>query len=187
MAYETAELLLADGRELPQHLVVSGAASPWSPLPPTGISRTACDDELVEQLARIVGGTPPGFDHPRLRVPLLRMLRADIAILDTHRPGRRPLLPLPVTSLRGATDQVVTACETARWGEVTSYGHRHIDLPGHHMYLTEDWALLWSTLETALTKNSPMPDGQRMSAGIFAETHSPATPTPPESTLDPLS
>jgi surfactin synthase thioesterase subunit len=158
VAYETTQYLLAQDFPLPQQLIVSGAAGPWHPLPSTGITTASTDDDIVAQVTRITGSTPAGADHPGLRALLLRMLRADLAVQETHRPVARCLLPVPVTSLRGTDDLVVSAAAAWRWSAVTSRGHRHIDLPGGHMYLLEDEQTWWETMENVSADPPRLPD-----------------------------
>ncbi|MBV6699864.1 thioesterase II family protein [Kitasatospora aureofaciens] len=149
VAYETAQLLAAAGGPLPEHLVVSGAAGPGVPRIATGILQ-ADDEELVRQVAELMGSVPESFGHRGLRELLLPVFRADVALHEAYTPSLRGPLPVPVTILLGSEDRLVNTAQARQWGEVTAVGHRFVEIPGGHMYLTEDWELLWETVEAAL-------------------------------------
>lgn len=133
----------------PSHLVLSGAAAPHTLGKPMGVAELD-DDELVAALSSLVG-----FDHAALRNPALRRvlmptLRADLTAQDAYRLSGAERVDVPITVLHGRRDCLVTAAEAKAWADLTTAGFELIELPGEHMWLTEDWPLLWSTLERAL-------------------------------------
>ncbi|WP_140394650.1 thioesterase II family protein [Streptomyces recifensis] len=149
LAYETVRLLAAEGAPLPEHLVVSGAAAPDVDRP--RMDGAALDDDaFVARLRDLVGYDHEAWHEPELRELLLPALRADLAVQDAYVPSAGPPLPMPLTVLRGTGDDLVRYEDAARWSEYGASGAQVADMPGGHMYFTEDWPLLWKTLGTLL-------------------------------------
>ncbi|MBX7550192.1 alpha/beta fold hydrolase [Streptomyces sp. NPDC004232] len=149
LAYETVRLLAAEGGPLPERLVVSGAAAPGLPRP--RMDGALLDDEaFVARLRHLVGYDHDAWHEPELRELLLPALRADLEIQDGYVPSPGPALKVPVTVLRGTEDSLVGRADAARWAECAAAGADLVDVPGGHMYFTEDWALLWKTLGSVL-------------------------------------
>ncbi|MER8067276.1 amino acid adenylation domain-containing protein [Streptomyces sp. NPDC094034] len=135
LAYETARELLAGGFDRLRHVFVSGAAGPWEQRPP---SSGLDDDALAAHVEEITGFRPPAFDNPDLRALLLPVLRADTVMHESYRPARdEPPLPIPVTALRGADDTLVARGQLDQWRASTAREFRTVEIPGGHMYLTE--------------------------------------------------
>lgn len=149
LAFEIARQPVLRDRP-PCHLVLSGAAAPHRPGRPMGVSDLD-DDELVAALRSLVG-----FDHAALRDPMLRRvlmpaLRADLTAQDAYRlPGAEPV-DIPITALHADQDSLVTRAEASGWADLTTAAFELVELPGQHMWMTEDWPRLWSTVERALT------------------------------------
>ncbi|WP_413105193.1 thioesterase II family protein [Streptomyces sp. Inha503] len=137
VAYETAQRLAAEGPRLPERLIVSGAAAPWLPRPVTG-SGSLTDDEFVARVREVVGYDHPAFHDAELRGLLLPSLRADLGINDQYTPSSTDLLPIPLTVLRGADDQLVSRQEAELWSKATSQPTELLELPGDHMYFSLD-------------------------------------------------
>ncbi|MFC8989985.1 amino acid adenylation domain-containing protein [Streptomyces sp. NPDC056956] len=135
LAYETARELLARGFDRLRHVFVSGGAGPWDQRPP---SSGLDDDALAAHVEEITGYRPPAFDNPDLRALLLPVLRADTVMHESYRPARdEPPLPIPVTALRGADDTLVAREQLDQWRETTAGQFCAVEIPGGHMYLTE--------------------------------------------------
>ncbi len=149
LAYETVRLLAADGAPPPVHVVVSGAAAPDVARPRMD-GALLDDDAFVARLRDLVGYDHEAWHEPELRELLLPALRADLEIQDgyVHVPGAS--LTMPVSVLRGTDDALVRYEDAARWGQYTSQDATVLDVPGGHMYFTENWPLLWKTLDTLL-------------------------------------
>ncbi|MEV8032185.1 alpha/beta fold hydrolase [Streptomyces sp. NPDC086182] len=148
LAYETAQHLLADGGPVPGHVIVSGSVSPRHRRHLT-ISDTD-DDQAVIDLQNMTGQKIEALHHPELRALLLPAMRADVGLLSTYVPSTAEPLPLPLTAIRGDSDPMVPAREWLDWSSFTSGPFRSVEMTGGHMYLTEDWPLVWKTLEGLL-------------------------------------
>ncbi|MFE5214962.1 MULTISPECIES: thioesterase II family protein [unclassified Streptomyces] len=135
LAYEMAHRITALGRPEVVKLFVSGAPGPWTrrETRATGLS----DDEFLRQVRDFAGYSHPALEHPDLRELLLPPLRADVEMHENYlAPSQKPLT-VPVVSVRGETDELVSREQAAEWEASTTAGCRQVELPGGHMYLVD--------------------------------------------------
>jgi len=135
LAYEAAWQLTTLGGPVPEHLFVSGAPGPWA-----GRSQRATgldDDEFIARVEQFAGYRHEALNDPELREILLPLLRADVEMHENYRPPARRPLWVPVTSLRGTGDGLVSAEEAREWGAVTTGTFSCEEVPGSHMYLAD--------------------------------------------------
>jgi len=135
LAYELAHLLNAAGDRELRGLFVSG-----SPAPAQGRKQHASglsDDEFLARVAEFAGYRHEALDDPEMREMVLPALRADVRMHEEYVPGHDRSLGVPITVLRGADDDLVSAADAGGWNSVGSHGVEVIELPGGHMYLTE--------------------------------------------------
>lgn len=135
LAYETARELADVGQVDLSHLFVSG-----SPPPGSGRSQRATgldDDEFLARVEEFAGYRHHALADPSMRELLLPLLRADVAMQEDYRPASTQPLNVPVTSLRGVEDTLVTADQAALWSATTTGPFRTAELPGGHMYLAD--------------------------------------------------
>ncbi|MDR6594578.1 thioesterase II family protein [Saccharothrix longispora] len=150
LAFETARELLAAAGPLPSRLVVGGAADPASRRPDHLADLD--DDGLIAWVRRGAGTGSDVWSVPQLRELLLPALRADVALFSGYRADVVRALPFPITALRGVDDDAVPAGLCARWADWTTSSFELIELPGRHLYFTEDWPRLWRTLESVMRR-----------------------------------
>ncbi|MET9141710.1 MULTISPECIES: thioesterase II family protein [Streptomyces] len=134
LAYELAHLLGARGVPV-ERLVVSGSPGPW-----TQRERRAAGLEGDEFLARVeefAGFRHEALDHPEMRELILPTLQADCEMHEAYVPSTDVPLSVPITSLRGADDGLVTAQEARQWQAATTAGFGYREFPGDHMYLVD--------------------------------------------------
>jgi surfactin synthase thioesterase subunit len=141
---------------------VSGSPGPW-----TRRSRRATglpDDDFLDRVREFAQYDAEAMQNPEFRKLVLPTLRADVEMHEEYVSGRSDPLPVPVTSLRGVDDQLVTADQAAEWAKTTSREFGLIELPGSHMYLTQgaDDILRVVRDAAAQVRNAP---GQTASAG----------------------
>ncbi|MFE2184744.1 thioesterase II family protein [Streptomyces sp. NPDC059455] len=135
LSYEIARELVRLGHPGLAHLYVSG-----SPGPHVGRDdrATGLDDEgFLERVEEFAGYRHEAFDNADLRDLLLPSLRADVAMHENYKPSSNEPLDIPVTSLRGVDDTLVTREDAQQWREVTRGTFSYRELPGGHMYLTD--------------------------------------------------
>lgn len=148
LSYEIARELQRRGERRLAHLFVSGSPGPW-----TGRDARAsglADEEFIERVQEFAGYRHAAFDNPDLRELLLPVLRADVAMHEDYQPSSDEPLDVAVTSLRGATDDLVTAWHAQQWRSVTRGGFDYTELPGGHMYLVDSPAVLLRAIAAGL-------------------------------------
>jgi surfactin synthase thioesterase subunit len=135
LAFEIARRLETTGDARLRHLFVSGSPGPWTGRDEraTGLS----DDEFVAKVQEFAGYRHEALADPDMREILLPSLRADVEMHENYKPVDERALRVPITSLRGDQDALVTQEQAEQWATVTAGGHRHVEVPGGHMYLTE--------------------------------------------------
>ncbi|MEV0455762.1 thioesterase II family protein [Catellatospora methionotrophica] len=135
LAFEVARRLDAIDPGRLAHLFVSGTTAPWQPRP--GRATGLPDDEFIATVQGIAGFSHGALNEPRLRDLLLPALRADIQMHEDYRTPVGTSVSVPVTALRGQDDALVTADEAAEWSKATRSRFDSSELPGGHMYLTD--------------------------------------------------
>jgi surfactin synthase thioesterase subunit len=155
LGYEMAHLLCAEGLTVVR-LFVSGSPGPWTRRPQgraTGLS----DDEFLVRVREFAGYAHPALEHPELRDMLLPTLRADVAMHEDYLAASPTPLAAPITSVRGATDELVSAEQSAEWAAATSAGWTSLELPGNHMYLVDDPPALVRLMAAVLAGQRVLP------------------------------
>lgn len=150
LAYEVAHRLTGlDGPTVAQ-LFVSGSPGPWTRRErrATGLS----DDAFVERVREFAGYTHPALEHPELRDMLLPTLRADVAMHENYVAPSAAPLAAPITSIRGAADELVSAGQSAEWAAASRVRWRQVELPGNHMYLIDSPAELVALMADVLAE-----------------------------------
>jgi surfactin synthase thioesterase subunit len=135
LAYELARRL----RRLPRpelvRVFVSGSPGPWTQ---RGIRATGrSDEDFLRQVRGFAGYTHPALEHPELREMLLPTLRADVEMHENYLAASSEPLDVPITSIRGADDELVSAEQAAEWQAATTAGCELREVPGNHMYLVD--------------------------------------------------
>ncbi|GGX44061.1 thioesterase II family protein [Streptomyces fructofermentans] len=148
LAYETVRALAARAPGTDLTLVASGATRPG--VPRAGRITGLPDDEFVAGVQRISGYRHPALDEPELRELLLPPLRADVAMHEGHVFDAAEPLNVPVISVRGADDDVVSAEAADAWRQITTGRFRTAEIDGGHMYLVEAWPALLDLLSAEL-------------------------------------
>jgi surfactin synthase thioesterase subunit len=135
LAYEAAHQFTRIDGPTVVHLFVSGSPGPWTRRDRRATGLT--DDAFVERVREFAGYTHPALEHPELRDMLLPTLRADVAMHEDYLAPSPMPLDAPITSIRGAADELVSAAQSAEWAAATSRQWRSVELPGNHMYLID--------------------------------------------------
>jgi len=135
LAYELAHRLGSIPEVELVRLFVSGSPAP-------GMRRTRRatglpDEEFLLRVKEFAGYHHEALDDPELRELILPTLRADVEMHENYLPSIEAPLAVPITSIRGSEDDLVTVEEAASWASVTSREFDLAELPGGHMYLTD--------------------------------------------------
>jgi medium-chain acyl-[acyl-carrier-protein] hydrolase len=140
VAIAVAQLLAADPDvPSPFTLVVGGCAPAADYADSSWCLSPECSDEELIHWMRRVGGTPPDvLAAPRLLRLILRLMRADLALLDSWwRTHQTAALPHPIRAIAGRDDVVVPAEEMAGWRAETAAGFSLTVVDGDHFFYTQ--------------------------------------------------
>jgi surfactin synthase thioesterase subunit len=144
VAFETARSLTSRGWA-PHQLVLSGAAAPHLPRVRAVVAGLS-DDDLLARLCQLIDYDHPALHHVELRQLLVPTLRADLHAQDDYRPGIDPRLDIPITVLHGTDDTMVRTEQAHAWAELTAGAFEFVPMAGGHMWLIDNWQLLWQTI-----------------------------------------
>jgi surfactin synthase thioesterase subunit len=159
VAITLAQLLVAD-RDSPSpfSLVVGGcvpagdyAGSSWC------LSPECSDEELIDWMRRM-GGTPSYvLDHPRLLRLVLRLMRADLAVLDSWwRKHQVALLPLPIRAIAAEDDAIVPAEDMVAWQAETAAEFSLTVVDGDHFFYPHVTPMVMKLLAADLAVELPV-------------------------------
>jgi len=152
LAFALTHALRAHGLPQPLELHVSGRVAPQRTDPDRRLHELS-ERELVAEL-RALGGLPRAvLDDPGLLALQLKVLRADLAINETHGYAPEPPLDVPITAWAGAADPVADEPSMRAWAQQTRRRFRARTLPGGHFFVStasgELLALLAADLQVA--------------------------------------
>jgi surfactin synthase thioesterase subunit len=144
LAYELVHLL--SKRDIVvERLIVSGSPGPW-----TQRERRAAglpDDEFLARVEEFAGFRHEALDHPEMRELILPALQADCEMHEAYVPSVDEPVSVPICSLRGSADGLVTAAEAQQWQAATTGEFSYVEFPGDHMYLVDQGRELLDVIE----------------------------------------
>ncbi|MFI7276969.1 thioesterase II family protein [Streptomyces sp. NPDC049879] len=144
LAFETARALAREGTP-PVWAGLSAAPAPGHRQ--DGDQRHLWPRERLTAFLRDLGGTPEdAFAMPDVLDGMLRVLRGDLAVVDTYRRHPGPPLDVPLTVFTGRDDAVATAATAAPWREQTMAATTYRSWPGGHFYLFDHVAAVCDTI-----------------------------------------
>jgi surfactin synthase thioesterase subunit len=135
LAFEIVQRLV-NYAELPiSQLLVSGSPGPLTrrEVRATGLP----DDEFLQQVKQFAGFTDEAMAFEDVRKMVLPTLRADVEMHENYRPSSRAPLPVPITSLRGRSDELVSTEQALEWKNETTGEFTLVEPEGGHMYLVD--------------------------------------------------
>ncbi|MEV5885037.1 alpha/beta fold hydrolase [Streptomyces sp. NPDC052020] len=133
IAFESARELSREGMP-PAWVGLSGSAAPESRL--DRARRHLWPRERLTAFMRELGGTPESvFEMPDVLDVMVRVLRDDLAVVDTYRRHPGPPLRVPVSVFTGQDDPVAPPGAAAPWSEQTTARTTAHSWPGGHFYL----------------------------------------------------
>ncbi|MGW1993896.1 thioesterase II family protein [Embleya sp. NPDC001921] len=134
LAYELVPLLGARGVRV-ERLVVSGSPGPWTQRErrATGLP----DEEFLARVEEFAGFRHEALDHPEMRELILPVLQADCEMHENYVPSTDDPVSVPIFSIRGDSDGLVTAEQGREWRNATTEAFGYAEFPGDHMYLVD--------------------------------------------------
>jgi pyochelin biosynthetic protein PchC len=136
VAYEVALRLEADAGVVMDGIFVSGRTAPHRR--PGEDNHRLPDEELVAEIRKLGGPDAEVYDFPKLWPIILPPLRADLRLLDGHRPTSLTRLRAPITAMGGDADHTCPVEDLAAWCDATSAGCELETFPGGHHYLADN-------------------------------------------------
>jgi medium-chain acyl-[acyl-carrier-protein] hydrolase len=155
IAFELTRAILDEKLAPPAQLWISGSRPPHLPRRPP--VHHLPDDALVEELRRVHDLPDAIFDDPELRAIFLPIMRADLALHDTHVFRDAPPLPVPMSVYGGTDDPIVSLSDLAAWSVHTSAAMQVRTFPGRHLFLRTARAALLESLSQDLALWLPSP------------------------------
>jgi len=135
-AFELAYEINARHGHWPVHFVAAAQHAPHVP-PTSPLLRPLRDDELLA-IVKDCGGLPDAVaENSELTEFLLPLLRSDFALWRQYAYRPRKPMPSPVTTLRGAEDDVAEDSSVQAWREHTSAGYTHLQVEGGHYFVND--------------------------------------------------
>jgi surfactin synthase thioesterase subunit len=153
LAFELARELRRRYRASPSRLIVSARRAPHltSPLPPM---YELPDALFIRELARRYNGIPDVIrDDPEMLELYLPILRADVAVLETHVWVDEPPLDLPITVFGGEHDTSVQRDVLEAWRIHTTQQFTITMFPGDHFFHQSARAAVVQTIGSALRES----------------------------------
>ncbi|MFF5900256.1 thioesterase II family protein [Streptomyces argenteolus] len=136
LSYEIAHrLAVTEGVDLAA-LVVSGSPGPWTRRE-NGASGLD-DDQFLERVREFAGYRHEALEDPEMRELLLPSLRADVEMHESYLALSDTPLPVPITSVRGSSDTLVSPEQAMEWSKATGKGFDLVEVEGGHMYLVDN-------------------------------------------------
>ncbi len=134
LAYELVHLLTERGVPV-ERLVVSGSPGPWTQRErrATGLP----DEEFLARVEEFAGFRHEALDHPEMRELILPVLQADCEMHENYVPSTDEPVSVPICSIRGDADGLVSAEEARQWQGATTGEFSRAEFPGDHMYLVD--------------------------------------------------
>jgi medium-chain acyl-[acyl-carrier-protein] hydrolase len=133
IAFELTRELRRKGKPLPVHLLVSGRRAPqWLPPSP---SYQLNDREFHAHITGRYGELPDAvLDDEEVLSLYLRILRADVALMDTYQYRAEPALTVPIAAYGGNQDRSLTSSMLDAWRMQTSSTFRSQMFDGGHFF-----------------------------------------------------
>jgi surfactin synthase thioesterase subunit len=137
VAFEAARALQGRGERAPARLLLSGRRAPHLPELETPIHGLG-DDEFVAEIDRRYGGIPPDvMQHRDVLELLMPALRADMALIETHRHDGGARFAGPITVFGGEADQRAPLPQLQAWQQHTHRPLRLRQYAGGHFYFNQ--------------------------------------------------
>jgi pyochelin biosynthetic protein PchC len=135
LAYEVALSLERNAGFRMERIIVSGRAAPHRR---AGEDNAWLDDEGLVAAMRGLGGPDAAvYDFVNLWPVILPPLRADLRLLDRHRPTSAAPLHCPITAFGGESDHTCSVQDLHTWQDLTVGGYELQTFPGGHHYLAD--------------------------------------------------
>jgi surfactin synthase thioesterase subunit len=134
LAYELVQLL-STRNVFVERLIVSGSPGPWTQR--TNRATGLPDEEFLARVEEFAGFRHEALEHPEMRELILPVLQADCEMHENYVPSTDEPVTVPICSVRGGSDGLVTAEQARQWRRATTSRFSYFEFPGDHMYLVD--------------------------------------------------
>lgn len=156
VAYEVALRLEGDTGYVADRIFVSARTAPHRRDGEPNHQLT--DRELIAAIRDLGGADAEVLDLEQLWPLILPPLRADLRLLDKHRPEVLVPLRAPIIAFGGDADQTCAVDELQAWRDATSAGLKIRVFPGGHHYLWQNTtAVVAAIAKTFAARRSTLP------------------------------
>lgn len=162
IACELAHRMQLLGTQQALDLFVSGRQPPHRPFPELSMAGLS-DAAVIDAVQRHFGGLPAEvLATPELLEMMLPILRADFALLESHRPAVPSPLALPIVALGGDDDPWAAPERLSQWQAWTTLPLRMHRFAGGHFYLDESLDEVLAVLRAECT----VPAASALAGGV---------------------
>jgi medium-chain acyl-[acyl-carrier-protein] hydrolase len=151
VAYETILRLREIGRELPRGLIVSGRRPPDAPLYADRLHGLADEPFIKGVGARYEPIDPRVLADPDTKAMVLRVLRADLEMLETYRATAATALDLPIWVFAAHDDTVAPPEAMQGWSDVSTREVKGGSFDGGHFFTRDSEPFLQALSEVIRT------------------------------------
>ncbi len=156
LAFETGRVLQTIDVGPPKHVFLSGHNAPGNPM--ASDDRTPAheltDPQLLERIETLDCTPPEILEDREMRTLLLRMIRADSAVCESHVLRKRFPLASPVTVLGGVDDPRTSEAGLNSWREFSSGRFDVRWFEGNHGFLFAEEQRVQETIVGALVRGN---------------------------------
>lgn len=135
LSFELAHRLVLENTLKIKHLFISGCSGPYNR--DKVDKNTLSDNEFINNIESITGYKHPALENPAMRDLVLPILKADVEMNDKYTPSQNSPLEIPITTIRGKDDQLVSPDQIKLWENASSSNVSHYELSGNHMYIMD--------------------------------------------------
>ncbi len=150
IAYEVMKQLSVQNMKLPLMLVTSSTPTLFN------YDRSKVSNQLDEKslIKRFPHLSASNIKDDQIRNELIRVMRADLELLDSYYYTKSPKFNIPIISLRGIEDDGISLEQIENWNKETTGSHEVIERPGGHRYIVNDTMFICQKMNEELIQLS---------------------------------
>jgi medium-chain acyl-[acyl-carrier-protein] hydrolase len=154
MAFEWARLIRSRRQLEPEHIIVAAAGAPQLKRERGPISQLPAPD-FVTALEHRYGALDPMLrTDPGMLEMIVRIMRADLRMLEAYEYREAPPFACPIFALGGTNDPGVSLARLEAWNAQTTGSFRAVLEPGDHFFLRTRGAELAAAVVKALERGA---------------------------------
>ncbi|WP_026673712.1 thioesterase II family protein [Alkalihalobacterium bogoriense] len=153
IVYELVKKIQNENIKLPEHVFFSGKEAPH--VKKERFYTDGLDDKQLIEHIRPYGGIPDAFlDSEEFMSGYLRILRADLQLIEQYEPTTVEKVMCPISVLNGIDDDLDLA-DLLAWESLTTESCRIYHFNGGHFFIREQMKQVIDTINDTLKKRTP--------------------------------